>query len=361
MLSEVAFQLLLMLDSTIRLAAPLVLAAMAGLFCERAGVVDIALEGKMLGAAFAAAAVAQITGSAWLGLLAGMAFGVGLAMVHGFASITHRGDQVVSGMALNVIAAGLGPTLADAWFRQAGRVPVTAPHARFVPIDLPLADAVAADPRPGPDLRRPDQRPQHPGLPAALLVPLVAWVVYRTRFGLRLRAVGENPAAVDTAGISVGACATGRYGHRGAVRHRRRLPVDRAERRLHPRHDGGQGLSGARRPDLRQVAPGAGAALACLLFAFTDALQARLQGVPLPGIGPVPVQLIQALPYLLTISCSPASSASRGAGTQGASASPTSRSGDPRPWAQPAPRPAAAAPQQPEPQAERTAVARPSL
>ena len=73
MLGDVAFQLLLMLDSTIRLAAPLVLAAMAGLFCERAGVVDIALEGKMLGAAFAAAAVAQTTGSAWLGVLAGMA------------------------------------------------------------------------------------------------------------------------------------------------------------------------------------------------------------------------------------------------------------------------------------------------
>ncbi|MFZ1427038.1 MAG: hypothetical protein WAS21_09745, partial [Geminicoccaceae bacterium] len=107
---ELFLQVLVMLASTIRLATPLVLAAMAGLFCERSGVTDIGLEGKMLGAAFAAAAVAQTTGSAWLGVLAGMAFGLAMAMVHGFASITHRGDQVVSGMALNVIAAGLGPT-----------------------------------------------------------------------------------------------------------------------------------------------------------------------------------------------------------------------------------------------------------
>ena len=121
MVGEVAFQLLLMLDSTIRLAAPLVLAAMAGLFCRAGRRGRHRPRGQDAGAAFAAAAVAQTTDSAWLGLLAGMAFGVGLAMVHGFASITHRGDQVVSGMALNVIAAGLGPTLADAWFRQAGR------------------------------------------------------------------------------------------------------------------------------------------------------------------------------------------------------------------------------------------------
>jgi general nucleoside transport system permease protein len=106
--------LLLLADSTIRLATPLILAALAGLFAERSGIVDIGLEGKMLGAAFAAAAAAQTTGSAWIGLLAGMTFSWSLAMVHGFATITRRGDQVISGMALNIIVAGLGPTLADA-------------------------------------------------------------------------------------------------------------------------------------------------------------------------------------------------------------------------------------------------------
>lgn len=200
---EVFLQALFLLDSTVRLAAPLVLAALAGLFCERSGVTDIALEGKMLGAAFAAAAVAQTTGSAWAGLAAGMAFSWCLAMVHGFATITHRGDQVVSGMALNIIAAGLGPTLADAWFGQAGRVPVTAPGARFLPIELPFAEAARAVPVLGPIYAEIVSGHNILVYVAALLVPLTAWVLYRTRFGLRLRAVGENPAAVDTAGVSV--------------------------------------------------------------------------------------------------------------------------------------------------------------
>jgi simple sugar transport system permease protein len=222
-------------------------------------------------------------------------------MVHGFASITHRGDQVVSGMALNVIAAGLGPTLADAWFRQAGRVPVTAAGARFAPIDLPFADAARGIPILGPIYA--DLISGHNALVylTALLVPLVAWVVYRTRFGLRLRAVGENPAAVDTAGISVEGM---RY---------RALIVTGALCGI-----AGAYLSIAQSAGFtRDMTAGKGylalaalifgkwrpvpALLACLLFAFTDALQARLQGVPLPGVGVVPVQLIQALPYLLTI------------------------------------------------------------
>ena len=139
-------QILLLADSTIRLATPLVLAALAGLFAERSGVVDIGLEGKMLGAAFAAAATAAVTGSAWLGLGAGIAFSVFVALIHGFACITNRGNQVVSGMALNIMVAGLGPTLAEAWFRQGGRTPLLGEGARFTPIALPLADAVRGVP-----------------------------------------------------------------------------------------------------------------------------------------------------------------------------------------------------------------------
>ncbi len=299
--ADLFLQALLLVDSTLRLATPLVLAAMAGLFCERSGVTDIGLEGKMLGAAFAAAAVAQTSGSAWAGLLAGTAFSVGLAMVHGFASITCRGDQVVSGMALNVIAAGLGPTLADAWFGQAGRVPVTAAGARFAPIDLPLAEAARGVPVLGPIYAELISGHNILVYAAALAVPLVAWVVYRTRFGLRLRAVGESPAAVDTAGISVAGM---RY---------RALVVTGVLCGV-----AGAYLSTAQNAGyLRDMTAGRGylalaalifgkwrpvpALLACLLFAFTDALQARLQGVPLPVVGVVPVQLVQALPYLLTI------------------------------------------------------------
>src|SRR5439155_6219193 len=115
-----------------------VLAALGGLFSERAGVVDIGLEGKMLGAAFAAAASAAVTGSAWLGLAAAVAVAVALALVHGYAAITHHGNQVVSGMALNIMVAGLAPSLAAAWFQQGGNTPPLAGAARFAAIDLPL-------------------------------------------------------------------------------------------------------------------------------------------------------------------------------------------------------------------------------
>jgi len=115
---EAVTWVVLVIDATLRVSTPLILAAFAGMFAERSGVVDIGLEGKMLGAAFAAAAAAYVTGSAWLGLLAGIGTSVALAMVHAFACVTHRGDQVVSGMALNILVAGLGPVLSLAWFGQ---------------------------------------------------------------------------------------------------------------------------------------------------------------------------------------------------------------------------------------------------
>ena len=122
-MEQLFLQALLLTDSTIRLATPLVLAALAGLFAERSGVVDIGLEGKMLGAAFGAAATAAVTGSAWLGLAAGIAFSILLALVHGFACITHQGNQVVSGMALNITVSGLTAVLGNAWFAQGGQTP----------------------------------------------------------------------------------------------------------------------------------------------------------------------------------------------------------------------------------------------
>lgn len=115
--------LVLVLDSTIRLSVPLLLACLAGLYSERAGVFDIGLEGKMLAGAFAGAAGAAVFGSVWLGLLCGIAVAVGLALVHGFASITHRGNQIVSGVAINFIAAGSTIILGQAWFQQGGRTP----------------------------------------------------------------------------------------------------------------------------------------------------------------------------------------------------------------------------------------------
>src|SRR5262245_40653675 len=102
-MAEAFVLLVLLAAATVRGAAPLVLAALGGLFAERSGVVDIGIEGKMLGAAFAAAATAAVTGSAWLGLAAGVGASVTLALTHGLASVTYRGNQVVSGMALNIL------------------------------------------------------------------------------------------------------------------------------------------------------------------------------------------------------------------------------------------------------------------
>jgi len=292
---------ILILDATVRVATPLVLAALAGLFSERAGVVDIGLEGKMLGAAFSAAATAAVTGSAWLGLGAGVLTSLALAMLHGFACITHRGDQVVSGVALNILVAGLAPTLGIAWFSRGGQTPTLGNDARFTGIDWPFAEAVRDVPVLGPIYAELISGHNLLVYAAALAVPATAWVLYRSRFGLRLRAVGEAPEAVDTAGISVVAM---RY---------RALMVTGVLCGV-----AGTYLSVAHNASfVRDMTAGKGylalAALifakwrpvpvlfACLLFGFLEAIEARLQGVALPGIGEIPVQFIQALPYILTV------------------------------------------------------------
>ena len=195
--------ILQILDSTVRLATPLLLACLAGLFSERAGIFDIGLEGKMLAAAFMAAAVASVTGNVWVGLLAGIAASMVLSAVHGVASITFRGNQLISGVAINFLAAGLTVVVAQSWFGQGGRTPQLAGNGRFEPITLPFAQALRDVPVIGPiyyELISGHTPLVYLGL---IFVPLTWWVLYRTRFGLRMRAVGENPAAVDTAGVSV--------------------------------------------------------------------------------------------------------------------------------------------------------------
>lgn len=287
--------------ATLRVATPLVLAALGGMFSERAGVVDIGLEGKMLGAAFAAAATAATTGSAWLGLVAGVFAAVALSLIHGYACITHNGNQVVSGMALNILVSGLTPVLGNAWFRQGGQTPQLTGDARFSGIELPFAKALADMPVIGPLYGTVLSDHNILVYVAAIAVVAAAWLLYRTRFGLRLRAVGENPSAVDTAGISV-----------AAIRYRAMLlsglMCGLAGTYLSIAHNAGF---------VREMSAGKGylalAALifgkwrpvptmvACLLFAATDAIQVRLQGVPVPGLGVIPVQFIQALPYVLTV------------------------------------------------------------
>ncbi|WP_375255540.1 ABC transporter permease [Yoonia sp.] len=195
--------LLQMLDATLRLATPLLLACLAGLFSERAGIFDIGLEGKMLAAAFLSAAIAAVSGNVWLGLLAGIGASMTLSAVHGLASITFRGNQLISGVAINFLAAGLTVVIAQSWFSQGGRTPQLTGDARFSPIELPFAEALQDVPVLGPIYYELISGHTILVYVALFTVPLTWWILFRTRFGLRLRAVGENPAAVDTAGVSV--------------------------------------------------------------------------------------------------------------------------------------------------------------
>jgi simple sugar transport system permease protein len=292
---------ILTVNATVRVATPLILCAMAGLFSERSGVIDIGLEGKMLAAAFAAASVAALTGSVWVGLAGGIATAMCLALLHGFACITHNGNQVVSGLAINILASGLTVVLGIAWFHRGGDTPGLEATARFMPLALPMARAVADVPLVGTLYSRLISGHNLLVYVAFSAVPLVWWVVYRTRFGLRLRAVGENPKAVDTAGISVtwlryravmiAGVLTGIAGTYLSVAHNAGFAREMTA---------GQGyialaalIFGKWRPW-----PAFGA---CLMFGLLDAIAIRLQGVHVPGIGEVPVQFIQALPYVLTV------------------------------------------------------------
>ena len=292
---------ILILDSAVRLATPLLFACLAGLFSERAGIFDIGLEGKMLGAAFAAGAAAGVTGSAWLGLLVAILVSVLLALVHGFASITQRGNQIVSGVAINFLAVGLTALLGQAWFHQGGRTPQLLGDARFKSLTLPGADALAGVPVLGPIYAELISGHNLLVYVAAAAVPLTWWVVYRTRFGLRLRAVGENPAAVDTAGISVtwlryraviicGALC-GLAGSYLSIAQSAGFIVNMTA---------GKGFIALAALIFSKWRPWQ-ALGACFLFGLLDAVAIRLQGVIVPGIGEVPVQLMQALPYILTV------------------------------------------------------------
>ncbi len=188
-MSDVFLTVLLTLDATFRVSTPLIIAAMAGLFAERAGVVDIGLEGKMLAAAFAAASVSAVVGSPWAGLGVAMLVSCGLAMLHGFATITHRGDQVVSGIAINILVAGLTVILGLAWFHQGGLTPALNNDSRFLSITLPFVDQLALIPVLGPIYKELISGHNILVYLAFAIVPLVWWVVYRTRFGLRLAAL----------------------------------------------------------------------------------------------------------------------------------------------------------------------------
>ncbi|GGY17196.1 ABC transporter permease [Paludibacterium paludis] len=294
-------QLISVLDSTIRVAMPLILAALAGLFSERSGVVDISLEGKMLTAAFASAAAAYVTQNPWIGLMAGMMASIMLAMLHAFVSVTYNGNQMISGMAVNTIASGITPVLGLAWFQQGGNSPQLPDEGRFHEVVLPFAEQLADVPVIGQLYSRLLSGHSVLVYMTIVIIPVVTWFVYKSRFGLRLRAVGENPHAADTAGVSV---ARVRYialfwngalcGMAGTF-----LSVYQTGAFI-KEMTAGKGFLALAALIFGKWRP-VPAVIGCLLFAFADAIQIRLEGVALPGVGIIPSQFIAVIPYVLTV------------------------------------------------------------
>ncbi len=273
-----------LLASSLRLATPLIFCALAGVLSERAGVIDIGLEGKMLFAAFAAAAVGVVSGSWPLAMLAAVAVACALSALHGFACVTYQGNQVITGLAINIIAAGLTVVLGIAWFQQGGQTPQVPDAVRMKELfNIPLLG-------------------QNVLVYVALaLVFVVWWLLFRTRFGLRLRAVGENPAMVDAAGVSVAGTRYLALMGNGMLCGLAGCYLVLAQNAAFAPHmTAGRGFMALAAMIFGKWHP-VGALWACLLFGFLDAAAIRLQGVVLPGVGEVPVQLIQALPYLMTV------------------------------------------------------------
>jgi general nucleoside transport system permease protein len=275
-----------LIASTIRLAAPLVLAALGGLFSERSGVINIALEGKMLAGAFTAAAVTYAAdtklgmgnASPWIGLLAAVAASVFIAAIYAVACIKFKADQVVSGAAINILMLGIPGFLSGAFFLSSGSTPQL-PKDHLLP-----------------------QSPVLLALAILILVGLTWYVVYRTPFGLRLRSVGEKPEAADAAGVSVNRIRYWGVLLAGALAGLGGAYLSIGQSSLFTRNmTAGRGFIALAALIFGKWRP-VQTLLACLLFGFTEAVSYVLQGnIKLPSGEDIPVQFIQMVPYVLTI------------------------------------------------------------
>ena len=258
------------LNSTIRLATPLLLAALGGLFSERSGVINIALEGLMLAGAFTSAVVTHYAGDPWIGLLAGVGAGVFIAAIHAVACIQFDSDQVVTGTAINILMLGVPTLLSGALFETTGSTPQV-PQSNLIP-NAPIVLAFA-------------------------LVPLLWYVLYRTPYGLRLRAVGENPEAADTAGISVARIRYTGVLLSGALAAIGGAYLSIGQSSLFTRNmTAGRGFIALAALIFGKWRP-VQTMFACLLFGFAEAASIQMQGV----IPHVRVEYIEIVPYVLTM------------------------------------------------------------
>ena len=286
--------------STIRNAPVLIFAAMAGLFAERSGVIDLALEGKMLASAFASAAVAYSTQNVLYGIAAGMAVSSALALIQGFVSITQKGNQLVGGIAINIAMSGLTFVLAEYFFKQGGQTPNLG-DMRLAEIVLPGTAALADVPFLG--WLYGSVIGGHTVLVylAFALIPLVHWVVYHSRFGLRLRACGENPHAADAAGINVERTRYMAMFIAGVLCAFSGAYISIVQSGFFLRDmTAGMGYLALTAMVFGNWRP-LYTALGCIMFGFFQALQIQIEGVDLPVVGRIPGSLIQMIPYVVTV------------------------------------------------------------
>jgi general nucleoside transport system permease protein len=267
-------------------STPLVLGALSGVVCERSGVVNIAIEGMMLAGAFAGFAVAAATGSLVAGLLGAVLAASALALLHAVMTMSYRVDQIVSGTAINILAVGLTGFLNRQLFPFGGP-----PGLTVLPrVPLPVLEDI---PVLGPILF------QHQPLTilAVILVIVLQWALFQTRWGLRTRATGEHPLAADTVGIDVWRLRIANVvlggmlaGLAGAYLTMESVP------HFEPLMTNGRGFIALAAMIFGKWTP-LGSWGAALLFGLTEALPVTLQ---IQGVN-VSFQLVAMLPYVLTI------------------------------------------------------------
>jgi len=273
----------------IRISTPLILAALGGLYSERGGVINIALEGIMLSGAFTAAAVTALYHNPWLGLFSAAIAGLLVSLIHAVASIRFRANQVVVGTAINILFLGVPPLVSGALFQSTGSTPQLPREQTLPDWNIPLIDRI-------PVLSQLLSGHKPIVFLALLMVPVTHYILFRTRFGLRLRAVGENPEAADTAGVSVekiryaGVLLSGLLAGIGGAY------LSIGQNSLFTRNmTAGRGFIALAALIFGKWNP-LGAFLACLFFGAAEAISIRMQGVVA-----IPVQFIQIIPYVVTL------------------------------------------------------------
>jgi len=263
-----------LLASTLRVSTPLIFAALGGMFSERSGVINIALEGMMLLGAFGAAVATLVGHSPWLGSICGMAAGLSLAAVYGLFVIRWRADQIVAGTAINMLAMGLTPFLCKILYDVTGSTPAIPINERFQTAPLYLS--------------------------WALVVICFLWMKF-TPAALWVGFAGEHPEALDAAGIPVNrvrwlaVLVSGALAGMGGATLSIFLSSSFSRNMT-----AGRGFMALAALIFGKWKP-LPTALACLLFGFADAVQIRLQGVAVWSDRPIPVQFIQILPYVVTV------------------------------------------------------------